>query len=400
MRLDLLQTQKLNLSMQHSLKFLQLNNIQLERHINELLNSNPMLERDESKMSAMPAPVTPFSTHVKTDFSDYDKNTILEQKSAEASPLEDIFLQLMALDLPRKDSDILKFLILSLDCNGFLKESPAEISRSLSVDVRDVEAAISRLQAMDPAGIGAKDIAECLILQLTRRYPDDDLNHTAIEIIRSYFDMFAREKYAFIAKRLGVPAKTIHSAAKRIRKLSPKPLNGCGNDKDPVYITPDFYVVEDGGSFKYLLNEYYLPKIKICTDYVQLMDSGLLSGTDLKFCQTNYAQAKDVLRFISYRESTLQRVVEYVIDCQEDFFRYGPGHRVSMTNYELAEALQLHDSTISRAVSNKYFECKWGVFPLKYLFNRGVKTESISNVNYDAVAILIKKIIAGEPSGQ
>lgn len=162
------------------------------------------------------------------------------------------------------------------------------------------------------------------------------------------------------------------------------------------YILPDFYVLEDNGQLRCILNDYFLPKIQIDPSYSELVKNKLLSPADSEYIQKQYGQAQEIVKFLSYRKSTLQRVVEYILVVQADFFHQGPGHRVALGNREIAEALSLHESTISRAVSGKFFECKWGVFPLKSLFVHSTGTDADS---FDHILQRLQQLIASEPSG-
>ncbi len=399
MRLELIQKQMLTLAMQNSVNLLQMNNLRIQEYLNDALNSNPLLEFDYSRISDKKDPFTPRLNKKNSDTQSIDKERFMEEKEAVSSPLQDLQLQLMAMELSPSQRSLLNYLIASLDQNGYLSETPEEISRSLGLALREVQAAITILQSMEPAGIGARDLKECLMLQLRRDFPNDQTNQIAVKIVEEHLESLAKGNVRKVAKILGCTEKTVELAWSRIKKLTPKPMNGLGLHTETNYILPDFYIVEEDGCFKYILNDFYLPKIKISETYFEILQSGVLKGNEAEYFKSNYNQAKELIRFLTYRASTLQKVVEYVIDVQYSFFKYGPGHRVSMSNRQIAEYLNLHESTISRAVSGKYFECKWGVFALKDLFSHSVKAaDQIVDVDYDVIISLMKEIIAGEPA--
>ena len=195
-----------------------------------------------------------------------------------------------------------------------------------------------------------------------------------------------------------MPRAQVLRSCERIRSLNPKPLNGEGGDTPTQYIIPDFYILEDGGQLRCIMNDYYLPRIRIDPSYHELIRKKQLSAADSEYIQNHYRQANEIIKFLEYRKSTLQRVVEYVMQAQAGFFYSGPGHRAAMSNREIAQALSLHESTVSRAVSGKFFECKWGVFPLKSLFVRsaGGTQESAS---FDLVLQRLRELVAAEPPG-
>ena len=148
------------------------------------------------------------------------------------------------------------------------------------------------------------------------------------------------------------------------------------------------------------MNDYYLPQIKVDPTYRELLHNKQLSPEDCVYIQKNYREANEVIKFLDYRKATLQRVVEYIIQAQEAFFLYGPGHRKTTTNREIAQALSLHESTISRTVSEKYFECKWGVFSLKSLFGHSVTKTAEPEDSTDQIMHRIQALIASEPAGK
>ena len=248
---------------------------------------------------------------------------------------------------------------------------------------------------MEPAGVGAADLKECLRLQLVRSVRPDAI---ALQIVDGFLESMARQQYSAIAKALHVPKAQVLRACDRIRALNPRPLNGLGGDVTTQYILPDFYVLEDNGQLRCILNDYFLPKIQIDPSHSELVKNKLLSPTDSEYIQNQYGQAQEIVKFLSYRKSTLQPVVEYILVVQADFFHQGPGHRVALGNREIAEALSLHESTISRAASGKFFECKWGVFPLRSLFVHSAGNQQEGG-SFDQVLQGLQELIKAEPPG-
>lgn len=174
---------------------------------------------------------------------------------------------------------------------------------------------------MEPAGVGAADLKECLRLQLVRSVRPDAI---ALQIVDGFLESMARQQYSAIAKALHVPKAQVLRACDRIRALNPRPLNGLGGDVTTQYILPDFYVLEDNGQLRCILNDYFLPKIQIDPSYSELVKNKLLSPADSEYIQKQYGQAQEIVKFLSYRKSTLQRVVEYILVVQADFFHQGP----------------------------------------------------------------------------
>ena len=396
MDLELSQRQGLSVAMQTSLHLLQLNSLQLRDYLGELMNSNAVVELEFPEIEYRPGPFErPHAgqANAREDgVPPYSGEELLENTAEAASALHDLFLQSAAMKLPAAEQRMMTYLILSLDERGFLTESAETVAQTLGILPADVGRGIRLLQSMEPAGVGARDLRECLRLQLLRVSPRQD--KLALQIVENHLEALAKQQYSQITRALQVTRAQVISACDRIRALNPKPLNGLTGDLLTRYVIPDFYVVEEDGCLHCILNDYFLPKIKIDPSYRKLLQSNVLSANDKTYIRGNYKQADMVVKFLSFRKSTLQRVVEYILQVQGDFFHLGPEHRVPMGNRELAEALSLHESTVSRAVSGKFFECKWGVFPLKALFSRSA---GVTSDEHGPVLQQLRELIAGEP---
>lgn len=391
--LSLTQKQGLSPAMQTSMHLLQMNNLQLRTYIADLMYRNPVVELECPEIDFKPNPFergrSTRTNHLSDQQDEQDDYTA--EQSAEQDPLHDLFLQSAALDLKQSDAEILRYLILSLDENGFLTESASESARILQVSEQQVQSNIVRLQSMEPAGIGAANLSNCLVLQLQRMTP---VNPVAVQIAASFLDQLAKQQTGTIAKALGVTRAEVHEACELIRTLNPRPMNGLGTRSETPYILPDFYITEENGQLHVIMNDYYLPKIIIDPTYQQIIQSGALDKSDQEYIQKNYKEAAEIVNFISYRKSTMQKVMQYILHAQKAFFLSGPGYRTAMNNAEIAAALNLHESTISRAVTGKFFQCKWGVYPLRSLF-----THRIHETDTDQVLLQLQELIAAEPEG-
>lgn len=402
MELSLKQSQTLSPAMQTSLHILQLNNLQLRNYVCDLMLRNPVVEMECPKIEFESSPFDrrkPTSAaRSGNDHEDDSHELPVPDTTGELSGLHDLRLQSAALNLPMQDSRIMDYLIQSLDSNGFLTEPCSDIAKQLHVSEQAVQHCIALLQRMEPAGIGAANIKECLCLQLARAFPDDRI---APLIVNSYLEQMAKRQYAAIAKALSVSKADVMQSCDAIRSLNPKPLNGLSGDVVTHYIIPDFYIFCENNQLSCTINDYFLPKISIDPTYQKLLEHNDLSAEDKEYLQRNYREANDITSFITYRKSTLQRVVEYMMQVQKDFFLYGPGHQIPMSNKDLAQALSVHESTISRAVTGKFFECKWGVFPLKSLFSRGLTADDTNKQDISTARIMqkLQQIISSEPDG-
>lgn len=388
--------------MQTSMRLLQMNNLQLRNYIGDLMTSNPVVELEYPEIDYRPSPFDRqfHATRVKDPGDGEEsvsKEDLMKDKASTPSALTDLFLQSAAMDLPEPEQQLMEYLIRSLDESGFLEETPESIAALHGISVDLVKRCISLLQTMEPAGIGAADLKECLQLQLQRTAPDDIL---ASAIVESHLEQLAKLQYSAIAKTLQVTKAQVMESCEHIRALSPRPLNGFSSESVTPYVIPDFYIIEEEGNLRCLMNDYYLPKITIDPSYWEFIRNKTLSAEDSAYIEKHYEQANEITKFLSYRKSTMQRVVEYILTIQKAFFLEGPGHRVAMSNRDIADALELHESTVSRAVSGKFFECKWGVFPLKSLFMHTLKTSESVAGNYDQILHKLEQLIASELPGQ
>ncbi len=390
-----------------SVHILQLTNLQLNSYLHELMIANPMIELKEPASHEIPGPspiqVDYFpsseSFHSSNRFdidSDLDKDQFISERSCERSAAQDLLLQASALPLSDSRRTLLNYLILLLDDNGFLLDSAECIAAELQTTTAKVQECIDILQTLEPIGVGCSDAQHALLHQLQVRCGGDAI---AASIIENHLEDLACGKIRQIAKKLNVSQQDVKKAKALIQTLNPKPLNGAGSG--PMhYIIPDVRVVTADDGFHCILNDWYLPKIQLSPEYLAILkdkESDLETRNYLSKCLT---QANDISRFVTYRTSTLEQVMTYIIHAQQAFFRLGPGHRVAMSGQKIASHLNLHESTISRAVNGKYFECSWGTFPIRYLFSHSLQsTDLLKQVDYDQIVHGIRQIIASEPAG-
>lgn len=405
-------SQKQNLvtaAMMTSLQILQMTNLQLQSYVQNLMDSNVVIDISAAAEDPadVPLPVQfdyydPYAAQMEYSHSsvpvnpDADREQFIRDKARGTSIIPDLDEQASVLPLCKEERLIVSYLISLLDRNGRLEESDEELSRLLGQEPAVIRRCVEALQSLEPAGVGARSLSECLILQL-RRMPED--TQTAQKIVEGFLPELSRKQYRAIAKALGVPTAAVMAASEQICATNPKPFNGLSNEEATGYIVPDIRVFCDENGLHCVLNDRFIPKIRIDPHYLALIRDKGFDKEAREYLQKCYTQASDIQRYISYRSSTLRLVVDYILRTQQAFFREGPGHRVSMSNREIADALNLHDSTISRAVSGKFFECDWGVFPLKSLFSRSLQAaDPMQSVDYDHVVGIMKKMIAAEPA--
>ena len=288
------------------------------------------------------------------------------------------------------------YLVCSLDSKGYFVGDIAQVAEHFSTSEEVVEEMLQEIQELDPAGVGARNLQECLLLQVERI---KDYSDVTVEIIKNYMEEVAKNHLPNIAKKLQVSLEEVQDACEEIRKLNPKPGSSFSDREQLRYISPDAVVVKLEDQFEILINEYQYPGFSI-SGYYQAMMESTTDEEAKKYLKDKVQQAQWVSNCISQRSSTLSRVMHLLVAKQNDFFMYGPGHKRPMRLVDLAEELNLHESTISRAMRGKYLQCSWGVFPLNYFLTSVAVKSSCGNEGDEKtpeqMKAMIQEIVDGE----
>ncbi len=255
-----------------------------------------------------------------------------------------------------------------VDEDGYLAQEDLDGLSALKIPQPLIDQALEVLQSLDPPGVGARSLSECLLLQLSRRKGADPL---AMDIAARFLPELGRKHYAAIAQKLGVDPQAVRAAERVISGLDPHPGRAFQGAEPTVYIRPDVFVAELEGEWKVVLNDYYLPRVSINDYYLRLLkESGEKETRD--YLRQKLQQAKWLLDNLERRGSTLRRCAEAALEAQRPFFTGETAALTPMTLSALAEKLALHPSTVSRAVRGKYLQCRRGTYPLRYFFSRPV----------------------------
>lgn len=398
------QTQTLSPQMMQSMKILQMGVQELREYIEEAIQENPVLELPEP--GGEPAAEEDFTRKLEWLEANDRQNTYYHRQDAEGDendPLANVgcFLdeeedltryilsQFLGTDLEPEVMRGVEFLIGQLDQNGFLDEELPALAEAAGLSQRVISRALIELQAAEPAGVGARNLVECLRLQVERRAGD---HRVAILVAERYLDELAHARYGLISRELGVSEKEVRAACDLIRTLNPRPATGFAARENLVYITPDVQVVTFPDHFEINTNETLIPHLKLSAYYSRLMRE--TEDQEVRdYLAEKASQAKWVVRSIDQRRSTLLQCAQQVVERQEHFFRHGPGHLRPLTMGEAAERIGVHESTVSRTVRDKYLQCDWGVYPLSYFFSRSLGSQDSSP---EAAKILLKRLVEEE----
>lgn len=408
MDLRLLNRQNVSLSPQmiQSGKVLQMGAQELLEYITEVIQENPVLEFPENrdwepefdrirrKMEWMDSSDRQERYYRRQDGEftpDPLANCQAPQDQGESLRAH-LMAQLQGRKLPEKLRRAARGIVENLNDCGYLDEPLENLAGLLRMDREILARGLKLVQSLEPAGVGAESLEECLLLQLERQ----DGEELAKKIVSGHLDALAKNRYAQIAKALGAEPQEVRKACAQIRRLNPKPGSGFSDCRDPRYITPDLLVRIFPDRLELIANDRFFPDIQISAYYRDLMYK--TQDEDVKeYLTEKVQQAKWVIRSIQQRRSTLIRCAECILQLQEAFFRRGEGHLVPMRLGDVARILEVHESTVSRAVRNKYIQCVHGIYPMSCFFSRGLGgEEDREEVSADGAKALLKKLIREE----
>ena len=385
-RLEQKQYQKLSPQQIQFLGLLQIPIVSLEKRIEEELEDNPALEEDEENQ-------TYFSSN-KTDFSDFQ----IEDKSESlTSYLEK---QLVGIELSKGNLFLVKYLINSLDSNGFLSRDLFSISSDLlisdNLDISEVKMlnALNVLQNLEPIGVGANSLQECLLIQLKKLYPENKL---ALKIITEFYSQFSNKNFENIIKNLGISEEKLKSTYSLIESLNPIPANGFfKNEEISEYIYPDFSLLVVNNQLELQLNKSNTKPIKISKYYSNLLKETADKSTK-EFLQKKVEKALWFKEALIKREATLKKVMLAIISLQENYLLSGVESDLKpMKLADIANIVNMDISTISRVSNSKYVETHFRTFKLKELFSEAYKKDDGQVISTNEIKNHLKEIILTE----
>ena len=352
------QKQTISQGLIHMVNLLQMNRQDLLVYLEEQSMENPLLEVDDAIYSYMP--------------SESEENWIEQLEGRKESLRDDLMEQLMLESHDPEEMRVLENMIYSLDENGFLREAAPEIAKRCETTEKMVQTCRKKIQDLEPAGIGAGNLKECLMIQL-RRLPRR--NPAAEEIVENYLDLVAKNHISSIARKMGCSVAPVRKACALIQSLNPRPVNGVYEEENIKYILPDFMIWRKGNGLVIEAADRSQDFVGVSRLYLE-MES--LSPDDASYIREKTKEAEEVIRMLGNRKQTLQKVMETITERQKRFFMEGQKQLKPLSMKDVADQMGIHESTVSRAVSGKYFQCEWGVFPLKYLFVRGTAKDQAS----------------------
>ena len=407
------QRQELRLTPQllQSIRLLQLSRTELMHEIQQELRDNPLLELVPVEPGSRPAPPVdpggrpPSPTAEAGGWSGSrapargssggDELPTLEQTVAATSGLREHLIEQLreAFNVSRDETLLAAAIIYNLDDDGYLRETTLEeLAAEHEVELEEVEDALILVQEFEPVGVGARSLAECLSLQARARWPEDMLLR---EVIEGYLDELERRNYATIARELGCARAEVERAHELVRELDPRPARQFVTEASTVAIPEISFRVHDDGSVSASLRAGDAPQVRVRADSELMLNEA--TGEQRKQLRQSLDRARSLAQAIQQRNDTLLRVAEAIIVHQRAFFAQGPTALRPLTLRQVADELELHESTISRITAHKYAELPDGsVQPLRMFFTSGVRTRGGDELSSTAVKHRILELIGAE----
>lgn len=407
LNLTLSQEQKLIMTqeMQLSVKLLQMSSLELKEHIENEVMENPVLEYAEEDKEAIDNSNSTLKYNEFVKYLNKDKtyHNNYDRAEDEISPFYFVsekkslrqFLKEQIGELSVKDyyRIICNNIIDNLDEKGYLDIETNEIARNINVEEKYVVKALKIIQSLDPAGIGARNLKECLKLQLKRKNISDVNLYT---IIDNHIEDIAENKYNKIAKAFNIDLKKAQEYGDAIKSLEPKPSSGFYNGDEIKFIVPDAYIRDIDGKLEIVMNEDIAPNLKINNIYSDILNNSV-DVEAVEYVKQKLNNAVFLIKSIHYRKSTIYKVLEKIVEFQKDYFRIGENCLKPMTLKDISESLNIHESTVSRAIKDKFINVNMGTIKIKDLFTTGISSkESIGDVSTHLIKKQIKELIDSE----
>lgn len=406
LKLQTVQSQVLSQKMIQSAQILQMSSQELEAYMKEISLENPVIDLDEQyetgsydgeirrKIEWLESSDEQNRVYYNNDYTEDGERDCWNFDTEEGESLAEYLLsQLLTKNLTKQQVKIAEYIVNCLDGKGYFTEDKAQLAKNLGTDTDRVEEVLSMLKKLEPAGICAESLVECLLLQLERKGMSTPVLRNIVE---NYLELVGKNQLHVIAKKLKIPVETVQADCELIKGLNPKPGASFCSRETLKYITPDVTVVKLGGYYEILLNEYMYPKITINSYYKGMLQEDTPKEAKA-YIGEKVRQAEWVMNCISQRNKTLLQVTKTIVDMQENFFLKGQGYLESMRQADVAGKLSVHESTVSRAVRDKYLQCSWGIFPMNYFFSKGIASENGQGaVTPEKIKQLMAEIIDGE----
>ncbi|EPB9253482.1 RNA polymerase sigma-54 factor [Escherichia coli HVH 1 (4-6876161)] len=413
--------------LQQAIRLLQLSTLELQQELQQALESNPLLEQidtheeidtretqdsetldtaDALEQKEMPEEL-PLDASWDTIYTagtpsgtsgDYIDDELPVYQGETTQTLQDYLMWQVELT-PFSDTDraIATSIVDAVDDTGYLTVPLEDILESMGdeeIDIDEVEAVLKRIQRFDPVGVAAKDLRDCLLIQLSQFDKTTPWLEEARLIISDHLDLLANHDFRTLMRVTRLKEDVLKEAVNLIQSLDPRPGQSIQTG-EPEYVIPDVLVRKHNGHWTVELNSDSIPRLQINQHYASMCNNARNDG-DSQFIRSNLQDAKWLIKSLESRNDTLLRVSRCIVEQQQAFFEQGEEYMKPMVLADIAQAVEIHESTISRVTTQKYLHSPRGIFELKYFFSSHVNTEGGGEASSTAIRALVKKLIAAE----
>ena len=427
MQLRLSQQLAMTPQLQQAIRLLQLSTLELQQELQQALESNPLLEQidtheeidtretqdsetldtaDALEQKEMPEEL-PLDASWDTIYTagtpsgtsgDYIDDELPVYQGETTQTLQDYLMWQVELT-PFSDTDraIATSIVDAVDDTGYLTVPLEDILESMGdeeIDIDEVEAVLKRIQRFDPVGVAAKDLRDCLLIQLSQFDKTTPWLEEARLIISDHLDLLANHDFRTLMRVTRLKEDVLKEAVNLIQSLDPRPGQSIQTG-EPEYVIPDVLVRKHNGHWTVELNSDSIPRLQINQHYASMCNNARNDG-DSQFIRSNLQDAKWLIKSLESRNDTLLRVSRCIVEQQQAFFEQGEEYMKPMVLADIAQAVEMHESTISRVTTQKYLHSPRGIFELKYFFSSHVNTEGGGEASSTAIRALVKKLIAAE----
>jgi RNA polymerase sigma-54 factor len=328
---------------------------------------------------------------------DEEKRQFMFDSLVAGTSLQEMLLeQVRESGLPEADWPVAEMIIGNIDDYGYLKASAEELATGTGLPLEKILEVLKAVQAFDPVGVGARDLRECMLLQLDRSKQQDTLEY---RIVRDFMEALGKRRIPEIAKGTGVEVDEVQDALENIARLEPRPGRAFLPDNDQ-YVLPEVFVARSGNDFSVTTNNEHIPHLRISNTYKDLMSQGENAGEVRNYIREKIRAGKFLIKSLHQRQQTIMNIAKEIVKRQREFMEKGVAFLKPLTMVQVAEVVGVHETTVSRAVSGKYIDTPQGIFEMKYFFTAGIQTASGDGLSNTSVKDMISEIFKKEDTGK
>jgi RNA polymerase sigma-54 factor len=330
---------------------------------------------------------------IRASAEDEERRQFMFDSIVAATSLQEMLLeQVRESQLKEEQWPIAEMLIGNIDDYGYLKATLEELTAASGVPADKIAEVLSVIQTFDPPGVGARDLRECLMLQLERSRQENTLEY---RIVRDYMEALGKRRIPEISRGTACELDEVQEALERIARLEPRPGRAFLPDNDQ-YVLPEVFVQRSGDDFIVTNNNEHIPHLRISNTYKDLMAQGENSAEVRNYIREKIRAGKFLIKSLHQRQATILNIAKEIVKRQHDFMDKGVAHLKPLTMVQVAEVVGVHETTVSRAVSGKYMQTPQGIFEMKYFFTAGIQTATGDGVSNTSVKDMIAEIFKGE----